>query len=337
MILVTGGAGYIGCVLVERLLEEKNKVRIYDKLYFGAEGLNRVIDKIELIQGDVRSFDERVLEDVDGVMHLGSLSNDPTAEFDPKANWGINFEGTLKVAEACKRKKIKRFTFASTCAITGFHLEGIATEDWPSNPQSEYARSKLEAENELKKLASKDFCPIILRQATVYGFSPRMRYDLVVNTFVKDAFKKGRLTVFHGGEMWRPLVDVNDVAMAHILCMKAPEEKIKGKIFHVVHNNFRILELAHWIKEILRPYRNIEVDVVFGSTEYRSYRVNGSALQGALGFTPGTSIKDSVEKIFNILSTGQYNDFDNPRYYNIEWMKLLAEMSRRLEKIGQVF
>ena len=337
MILVTGGAGYIGSVLVGELLRRKERVRIYDKLYFDENSLSEFKDRIELIPGDVRDFEENALKGVKGVIHLGSLSNDPTAEFDPKANLQINFEGTMKVAEACKRKGIARFTFASTCAITGFHVEGIATEDSPVNPQSDYAQSKLDAEEGLRKLADKNFCPVILRQATVYGFSPRMRWDLVVNTFTKDVFEKGRLTVFHGGEMWRPLVDIRDVAQAHILCLSAPEEKVRGEIFNLVHKNFRILELAHWVKEILRDKKDVDVEVVFGTSEYRSYRVSGLKMEKVLGFKPQRSVSDAVKEIYQVLSTGRYTDFANPKYYNIEWMKLLVEMEKRLEKIGKVF
>jgi nucleoside-diphosphate-sugar epimerase len=337
MILVTGGAGYIGSVLVGELLRRGQKVRVYDKLYFDENGLEELKDRIELIQGDVRDFEENALEGIKGVIHLGSLSNDPTAEFDPKANQEINFEGTMKVAEACKRKGVKRFIFASTCAITGFHVEGIVTEDSPPNPQSEYAQSKLDGEEGLKKLADKKFCPVILRQATVYGFSPRMRWDLVVNTFTKDAFEKGRLTVFHGGEMWRPLVDIMDIAEAHILCLTAPEEKVRGEIFHLVYKNFRILELAHRVKEILRDKKKVDVDAIFGTTEYRSYRISGAKMEKVLGFKPERPISGAVKKIYDVLSTGKYTDFSNPKYYNIEWMKLLVEMEKRLKGIGRVF
>ncbi|RKY33717.1 MAG: hypothetical protein DRP78_07260 [Candidatus Omnitrophota bacterium] len=336
MILVTGGAGYLGCVLIEQLLKQGKKVRVYDKLYFDSMGLDKFKNKIELVQGDVRDFDERVLDGIQAVAHLGSLSNDPTAEFDPQANTAINYQGTLNLACACKKKRIKKFTFASTCAITGFHPVGFVTEDTEPNPQSEYALSKLKAEQVLQKMADENFCPVILRQATLYGFSSRMRWDLVINTFVKDAFYKGRLNVFHGGDMWRPLVSVQDTALAHILCLQAPEEKVRGEIFHIVFKNFRILELAHRVKEILRPYLPVEVDVVFGATEYRSYSVAGEKIDTVLGFKPSIDIKEAVLEIYQILTKGEYADFNNPKYYNIQWMRLLSEMEKRLEKIGKV-
>ena len=180
IILVTGGAGYIGAVLVKKLVEKGEKVRVFDKLYFGDSSLNGVKDKIELVAGDVRQFDPDLLNDVKCVMHFGSLSNDPTAEFDPKANHEINCEGTMRVAEACKKKGVKRFTFASSCAIYGFHVDGIADENFPTNPQSEYSQSKLDAENGLRSLADSKFSPVIFRQATVFGFSARMRWPSAV-------------------------------------------------------------------------------------------------------------------------------------------------------------
>ena len=337
IILVTGGGGYIGSVLVKKLVEHGEKVRVFDKFYFGDSGLNDVKDKIELIAGDVREFNPDLLNGVKGVMHLGSLSNDPTAEFDPRANHQINFEGTMRVAEACRKKGVKKFTFASSCAIYGFHVDGVADESFPSNPQSEYSQSKLDAENGLRSLAGKDFCPVIFRQATVYGFSERMRWDLVVNTMTMDAFDKGRIHVYCAGDNWRPLVDVKDVADAHILAMRAPENRVSGEIFNLVHKNYRILELGHWIREILKPLRKIEVEVLFGTKESRSYRVSGEKVKKILGFESKHSVDDAVKEIWEILRSGRFTDFSNPIYYNIEWMKLLVEMEQKLKVIGKVF
>ncbi len=337
MILVTGGAGYIGCILVRRLLTLGRKVRVYDKLYFDKNGLSEIEDRIELVQGDVRDFDDRVLDGITSVIHLGSLSNDPTAEFNPEANNEINYLGTINVAEACKKRGIRRFIFASTCAITGFHVDGIITEDARPNPQSEYALSKLKAEEGLKTLARDGFCPVILRQGTVYGFSPRMRWDLVVNTFVKDIYDKGRLTVYHGGDMWRPLIDIKDVVEAYIVCLDAPSQKICGEVFHLVYQNFRILELAYRIKEIMREIKHVEIDILYGTTEYRSYRVSGEKIEKVLGFKPRVSIEESAKEMYRYLLLGKYADFNNPIFYNIEWMKLLVDMEARLRRIGRVF
>jgi len=337
IILVTGGAGYIGSVLVRQLLDKGEKVRVYDKLYFGDGSLADVRSRIDLVAGDVRDFDPRALDGVKAVAHLGSLSNDPTAEFDPKANHEINFEGTMRVAEACKKKGVSRFTFASSCAIIGFHVNEVADENFKPNPQSEYAQSKLDAENGLKTLVSKDFCPVILRQATVYGFSPRMRYDLVVNTMTKDAYDKGEIFVYSAGEMWRPLVDVTDVAQAHILCLSAPEDKVRGQVFNIVHKNYKILELAYFINDCLKSLKETRVEVLLGTKETRSYRVTGEKIGKVLGYKTSATVSDSARNIFNILRSGRHTDFSNPIYYNIDWMKLLSDMENRLKIIGRVF
>ncbi len=340
MILVTGGAGYIGCVLVEELLAKGYAVRVFDKLFFGGEGLDEVKDKVEIVQGDLRSMAPEVLDDIDSVIHLAGLSNDPTAEFNPKANREMNTVATERLATLCKQRGIKRFTFASTCSIydKGLYAEDLLLdEDSPVEPRAAYAVSNYEAERILLKMTDDKFCPVILRQGTVYGFSPRMRYDLVVNTFVKDAFMKGALTVFCGGMMWRPLVDVTDVAKAHICCLESPIEKIKGQIFNVSYKNYLILELAHWVREALKGIKNVEIEVDYSHFKTRSYRVSAKKIDTVLGFRPTVPVKESVQNM--IAKIGEYgcDDFLNPKYYNIQWMTLLCEMEEILGKIGSVF
>ena len=212
MILVTGGAGYIGCVLVRELLDRGEAVRVFDKLFFGDEPLSEFRDRIELVEGDIRSIDEAALAGIDSVVHLAGLSNDPTAEYNPRANYEINTIATERLALLSKRAGVRRFTFASTCSIydRGLFADDVLVDETAEvSPRAAYAVSNHDAEKILLQLADESFSPVIFRQGTVFGYSPRMRYDLVVNTFVKDALSKGRLTVFGGGEMWRPLVDVS--------------------------------------------------------------------------------------------------------------------------------
>ncbi len=336
-ILVTGGCGYIGSVLVPILLEKGYKVRVFDKLYFGEEPLKKVMDKIEFIPGDVRNFDPSILKGVEDVIHLGSLSNDPTAAFDPDATRTINYEGTIKLARACKERGIERFTFASTCAVYGFHLEGIADEAFPTNTQSDYAKSKLDADLKLQELADQNFCPVILRQATVFGFSPRTRWDIVINAFCMHAFKTGRLDVWFGGEAWRPVVHIRDTAEAHIRCLEAEPKKVRGEIFNLVYKNYRILELAHRVRKALAEMgMNVDVDVNYDQVDNRSYRTAGDKITKVLGFTPSVSVEEGVKEIVEVLRSGQYRDFDHPIYYNMRWMKLLVEVEDRLKKTGKV-
>jgi len=339
--LVTGGAGYIGSVLVGMLLLREDRVRVYDKLYFDEKPLCQLKEKyghrLEIIQGDVRKFDESVLDGIDAVVHLGALSNDPTADFDPKATVNINYKGTLNVAEAAKRKGVSRFSFASSAAVYGFHVDSVADEDFKPNPQSEYARSRQLSDEALMKMADGDFFPVSFRQATVYGASPRWRYDLAVNTFTRDAFSKGVLHVDAGGMAWRPFVDVTDVARAHILAVTCPVEKIKGgQIFNLLYENLQIIDLAHRVKFILKENKHIEVEVDYSTREARSYRMSGEKLKRVLGFVPEVSIEESVLHMYGLLENGFYNDIDNPYYYNMPWMKLLLDMEARLEKIGKI-
>jgi nucleoside-diphosphate-sugar epimerase len=319
------------------LLQRGYKVRVFDKLYFGEEPIAKVRDKIELIPGDVRNFDSSILDGVDGVIHLGSLSNDPTAAFDPDASRTINYEGTIKLAKACKERGIEKFTFASTCAVYGFHLDGIADETFPVNPQSDYAKSKLNADVGLQKMADGKFCPVILRQATVFGFSPRIRWDIVINAFVMHAFKTGRLDVWFGGEAWRPVVHIKDTAEAHIRCLEADPQKVRGEIFNLVYKNYRILELAHRVRKALAELGiKVEVDVNYDQVDNRSYRTAGDKISKVLDFSPSVSVEEGVKEIVDALSGGQYRDFDHPIYYNMRWMKLLVEVEERLRKTGKV-
>ncbi len=187
-------------------------------------------------------------------------------------------------------------------------------------------------------MADRDFCPVILRKGTIYGFSPRMRYDLVVNTFVKDALSKGVLTLHYGGEMWRPLVDIRDAARAYIACLEAEEEKVRGEIFNVSFQNVRISELALRVREALRQ-EGIEVDIRpdYGYKGVRSYRVSAHKIEQVLGVRPKVSIEESVVDMVEKIRRYGYIDFDNPRYYNIRWMRLLEEAREVILVTGSVF
>jgi nucleoside-diphosphate-sugar epimerase len=342
-ILVVGGAGYVGCVLVPELLERGYAVKVYDRLYYGDQGLKEVLDRIELEIGDLRTMSRGALEDVDAVINLGGLSNDPTAEYHPKANYEMNTAATEKLARLCKEAGIRRYVFASSCSIYDIgegndEKDVLLDETSPVDPKAAYSRSKYEAEKILLAMTDDQFCPVILRKGTVYGFSPRMRYDLVVNTFLKDAFGKGCLTPFSGGEMWRPMVDVRDAAKAYITCLQAPEDKVSGQIFNVVNRNFRISELALRVREGLRQAAvKAEITPDYRYKGVRNYRVSGKKMERVLDFKPTVSVEESVVDMVEKIRRFGYTDFDNPRYYNIRWMKLLEEADRIIGITGAVF
>ena len=337
-ILVTGGCGYIGSVLVPMLLDRGYSVRVFDKLYFGDEALKAVAHRLELVPGDVRTIDDSVLDGIDAVVHLGSLSNDPTSEFHPEASYSINLQGTVRLAEACRRRGIGRFTFASTCAVYGFWLDSAADEGRQPAPQSAYARSKLEAENAVLALAGSSFHPVVLRQATVFGLSPRMRWDIVLNAFVMHAFRSGRLDVWFGGEAWRPLVHVRDVGAAHIACLEAPEQSVSGRVFNVVHDNVLILDLAKRVIAALGSAGlDCQLEVNRDQRDSRSYKVSGEKLVAHTGYRPETSPESGAVEILEALRAGRNTNFDHPAYYNMPWLTLLLAVEERLGKTGPVF
>ena len=325
-VLVTGGGGYIGVVLCERLLQAGHDVRVLDRLYWGRKPLEHLIDRIELVQADVRDFDPRALDGIDGVVHLAGLSNDPTAEYNPTANWEMNAVATHALAVACKQRGVNRLTFGSSASIYDGLGDGLFDESTKVAPRGAYSRSKFEAEQHLMREADGRFVPVILRQGTVYGYSPRMRLDLVVNTFIKDALLRDRLFLHGGGWMWRPLVDVNDVAEAHLRCLEAPASAVGGQIFNVVHENFQIRQLAMLVAGSLSlHHRHVRLENAPVPKINRDYRCANRKLQDAIGFTPRVTVLESIERILSFLPIDDPIELAHPRYYNIAWMTLLDD------------
>jgi len=342
-VLVVGGAGYVGSVLCQELLERGYAVKVLDRLYYGDSGLKPVRDRIELIVDDMRTVDESALDGVDAVINIGGLSNDPTAEYNPKANYEMNTEATRSLAELCRSRGIRRYVFGSTCSIydTGVGSEErdvLLDEQAEVRPRAAYASSKFEAERALLEMTDTTFCPVILRKGTIYGFSPRMRYDLVVNTFVKDALDKGTINVHYGGEMWRPLVDIRDAARAYIACLEAEEASVRGQIFNVSYRNMRISELALRVREALREVGvPVEIRTEYSYRGVRSYRVRTEKIEKFLGFKAVVSVEESVKDMVTRIKEYGYTDFDNPRYYNIRWMKALEDAQQVIRVTGSVF
>jgi len=342
-ILLVGGAGYVGSVLAEELLERGFAVKILDRLYYGQNGLREIRDRVELVLSDMRVIDPDVLQDVDAVVNLGGLSNDPTAEYNPKANYEMNTTASLQLADMCREMGVKRYVFASSCSIydqgVGSNATDFVQDETSSvDPRAAYSGSKRAAEKGLLERVGDDFCPVILRKGTIFGFSHRMRYDLVVNTFVKDALSKGYITIHYGGEMWRPLVDVRDAARAYIAALRGDEKLVKGEIFNVSYQNMRISELALRVREALREMGiDIDIRADYGYRGVRSYRVSAQKIQQRLNFRPKVGIQESTQNMVEQIRRYSYDDFDNPRYYNIRWMRLLEEASKIIAITGSVF
>jgi nucleoside-diphosphate-sugar epimerase len=291
----------------------------------------------------MRAMDRAVLDGVATIVNVGGLSNDPTAEYNPQANVEMNTTASIALARLAQAQGVRRYIFASSASmydvgITDDARDVVLDEDSPVAPRAAYSSSKYEAERGLLAMAGKDFCPVILRKGTVYGWSPRMRYDLVVNTFVKDALSTGRITLHYGGEMWRPLVDVRDVARAYITAIEAPDADVAGQIFNILSRNFRISELAIRVREALREL-GVAVDIYpdFAYKGIRSYRMSGEKAERVLGFKPKIGVEESVTSMVKEIRHYNYTDWENPRYYNIRWMKYLEEAERTIAVTGSVF
>src|SRR5438132_10949084 len=224
-VLVVGGAGYVGCVLVEVLLEKGYSVRVLDRMFFGREPAQGFEDRVEFVYEDMREGSELHVADCGAVINVGGLSNEPTAEFDPRANEELNHLAAVRVAEVAKRAGVPRLIFASTASIydrgVGEETRDVLQDERAAvDPRAAYATSKLAAEQGILALADAEFAPVSFRKGTIFGFSPRMRYDVVLNSFVKDAMWQGKLFVHYGGAMWRPLIDVRDVARAYVVALE---------------------------------------------------------------------------------------------------------------------
>ena len=282
-------------MLVPRLVKRGYRVRVLDRLYFGEESLASVRDDIELVVADVRDIPSSAFDGVDGVINLSGLSNDPTAEFNPEANWQMNAIATENLGRECVSRGIERYVFASSCSLYDGLPPGMHGEDAPVQPRAAYATSKRYGEERLLELANEGLCPVILRNGTVYGWSPRMRFDLVVNTFVKDALLGGALKLHGGGWMWRPLVDIRDCADAMIACYEAPANKVRGEIFNVVHSNYQIRELAMIVAgSVQLTGRRVTLEEVPGLKLTRNYECTNAKLSTTLGFIPRRSVLEAV-------------------------------------------
>ncbi|MBV9408566.1 MAG: NAD-dependent epimerase/dehydratase family protein [Candidatus Eremiobacteraeota bacterium] len=329
-VLVTGGGGYIGLELCRMLLDAGHDVVVVDRFFFGEAPLQRLVEqsagRLTAITGDVRAFDEAWLDGIDGVSHLAGLSNDPTAEYNPEANWQMNAVATERLAETCKRRGITRFVFGSSASLYDGIGPGMFDERTEVQPRGAYSISKKYGEDALLRLAGDGFAPTILRQGTVYGWSPRMRFDLVVNTFLKDAVTVGKLYLHGGGWQWRPLVDVGDVARAHIACFAAPLDAVGGEIFNVMQENYQVRQLAMLVAGSLSLRgRHVTLEEAPLPKLVRDYRMSNLKMTQRLGFTPAVTVLESIDVMLERLPLDDVSWLANPRWYNIAWMSVLEE------------
>jgi nucleoside-diphosphate-sugar epimerase len=328
-ILVTGGAGYIGSILVPKLLELGHAVRVVDRFYFGdslGAAQARFGDRLALLRGDVRRLDGRVFEGVDGVIDLAGISNDPSCELDPSLTREVNYEGAVATMRRAREAGVGRFVLASSCSVYG-RGEGIGlTESSPLNPVSLYARCKADAEEALRSLRRPGFAATILRLATVFGLSPRMRFDLAINVMTKNAYTRGQITVDGGGKQWRPFVHVADVAETMIRVLGEPLDRVDGEVFNVGHDdaNVRILNLAYRVRDAIPG-----TQIVMAPTDpdLRNYNVRFEKLWGLIEGAHFRTIEHGIEEVLGALRSGRV-DPDDRRWYTLSQYRFLLEVER---------
>jgi len=318
-ILVSGGHGYVGSALVPQLLQDGHWVKVVDVGWFGKNIKDH--EHLEDIDGDVREPEKEWFQDIDVVIHLAGVSNDPTAELSPLANYEINAVGTALMAGMAKKCGVKKFIFASTCSVYGFVAgKEISKENDKTTPKYPYGISKVMAEAALLALNESDFATIILRKGTIGGYAPRMRYDLVVNTMTKGGIQSGKIFVKHASQ-WRPVVDIRDVVRAYTVALQKP---IWG-IFNVSQGNYTIRQLGKMVAGVLNS-NGYKVDVDIDEVcDLRNYKASNEKAQEDLEFSAEKSVSDTVT---SILQEDSLKDFSNDKYYNIRIFEKLMQQER---------
>lgn len=319
-VLVLGGAGYLGSVLVEKLLCKNLRVRVLDTLMFGRQPMDRFRSSknFELIHGDLRNIAtvSGALAGTDAVINLAAVVGDAACSANPENAIETNYLANKALAEACKYHQINRFLFASTCSVYGVGKD-ILDENSPLRPVSLYARSKIRSEEAVLSLEDKNFSPTILRMSTLYGLSPRMRFDLVVNCMTMTACRDKKIYVDGGGQQWRPFLSVEDAAEAYLRCLEAPIDSIKGQVFNVgsSHQNYQIKTIAKKIKEL---FKNVAVVYRGPHQDHRNYSVSFKKIRSVLGFRVHSTLERSAREIKKNIGSGKLSDLNNPRYYNVD-------------------
>jgi nucleoside-diphosphate-sugar epimerase/CBS domain-containing protein len=322
-ILVIGGGGYVGSVLVKKLLDKGLKVNVLDKFIYGKESLETIKDNpnLTIIEGDTRHIEDitTAIRDSDAVVHLAELVGDPACALDPKKTMEINCLATKIIASVCKHFQINKLVYASSCSVYGASDNNqLLTENSPLNPVSLYAKMKIASENALIELKDENFMPTILRLGTVFGNSYRQRYDLVVNLLTAKALRENKITVF-GGDQWRPNVHVGDVADTIISVLESPIEKVGGEIFNVGHedNNHTINKIGELIKNKI-PEANLIIEE--RDVDKRNYKVAFTKLREALGNVITKDVDYGINEIKMMLEKNQSIDFCDKKYSNIKYL-----------------
>ncbi len=323
-VLVTGGAGYVGAVLVPKLLKKGHKVKVLDLYIYGEEVFNAVKGhpNLEQIRGDIRDQQllEKALKGCDAVIHLACISNDPSFDLDAGLGKSINYDSFLPLVQISKKNRIKRFIYASSSSVYGIKETTEVTEDLPLEPLTDYSKYKAMCEDVLLKEATDDFIVSIIRPATVCGYSPRMRLDLTVNILTNHAVNKGEITVF-GGEQTRPNIHIEDMTDLYVYLLEVPDEKIHKKIYNVGYENYRVKDIAKMVQAMVGQHISIKT---VPTDDNRSYHVSSIKIKKELNFVPQHTIEEAVKDLKEAFNQNKLpNSMTDNRYYNIKTMKTL--------------
>ncbi len=320
-VLVTGGGGYVGAVLVPKLLARGYRVRIIDLFLFGTDVLPKHA-ALELVKADIR--DERALAKAtagaESVIHLACISNDPSFELNPGLGKSINYDAFFDLVAVAKDSGVARFIYASSSSVYGVKPDDNVTEDLAIEPLTDYSKYKALCEEVLLREQSPGFTTVVLRPATVCGYSPRLRLDLTVNILTNYAVNARRITVF-GGNQKRPNIHIDDMAAVYLRLLEAPPDQIAGRIFNAGYQNHTVAELAETIRSVVG--RSTEI-VTTPSDDNRSYHISSEKIRRELGFVPTHTIEDAVRGLVDGFEAGRIpNPMTDIRYYNIKTMQAL--------------
>ena len=335
-VVVTGGSGYIGSVLSQKLVEEGYDVRVVDRFFFG----DTIPDSpnIEKIKIDTRQISQDQLSGVYAVLDLAALSNDPAGELDPVKTLDINYRARRRLQELAADAGVERYILASSCSIYGFQ-DGILDEDSPTNPLTTYAEANLRAEESALQLHAQgtEMSITLFRQATMYGLSPRMRFDIAVNGMTLGLWQNGTIPMLRDGTQWRPFIHIRDTSKAFILALNAERELVAGERFNVGSNeqNYQIMQLGELVAEGIGKKFDF---TWYGDPDHRSYQVNFDKVKEVLGFSPDWTPLEGAKEIANALENGTVK----PDIYTktLAWYTELLEWEKRMKEIapeGYVF